>query len=293
MSIYISNSLYISGALGDDYNANNPVIGYHSVLLPSDITAPDSISARPAVNAWTPDTAQVWEGEGYQGVPAQYEAHLQLENSANATVNYIGIARHNFGSAQLPYTIQRSDNGGALWYDVTVERLPANNDAIIHYFDDVNSGLFRIRFRKFGSDIDAPIVGHVKLGEALVLQRRIYVGHAPASIAKKVKRSTYGSENGQYLGQVIQRTYLTTSIEQENNSPDFVREYIVPFINHVNGQVVVEDTAPSTFFFAWRPEDYPNEVVYGWTRDNISPENQGGDRLGGRMSWNCSVEAIS
>jgi len=293
MSIYVSNSLYLTGAAGDDFNANNPVIGYHSVLLPSDITAPGSVSIRPAVSAWTPDTAQVWEGEGYQGVPAQYEKHLQFENSKNATINYIGIARHNFGSAQLPYTIQRSDNGGTLWYDVTAERLPRNDDAIIHYFDGVNSGLFRIRLRKFGSDIYAPIVGHVKLGKALVLQRRIYVGHAPASIAKKVKRSTYGSENGQYLGQVIQRTYLTTSIEQENNSPDFVRENIVPFIDHVNGQVVVEDTAPTTFFFAWRPSDYPNEVVYGWTRDNISPENQGGDRIGGRMSWSCSVEAIA
>lgn len=291
MSIYISNSLYINETLGDDFNANNPIVGYHSVLTPSDIYA-SATSVRPARNAWTPDTALAWEGEAYQGVPATLIQYLTLENPNNEAVDYIGIARHNFGSSQLTFNIQYSESGGASWANVTSDRLVPTDDSILVYFDARNSGLFRIRIQKYSSEIDAPIVGHVKLGTALVLQRRIYVGHRPATLSKKVKRQTYGSESGQYLGQVVTRSYYTSSIEQENNTPAFVRDNIVPFINHVNGEVVVEDTAPSTFFFAWRPSDYSDEVVYGWTRGNIEPENQGGDNIGGRMSWNCNIEAV-
>ena len=292
--IYISNSLYISGGLGDDFNDNNPIIGYHSVLTPDDITAPTETSLRPAYNAWTPDTALVWEGFGAVAFPGGVTVtqHLVLENSNNALIDYIGIARHNFGSAQLTYRIQYSDDGGTTWGDITTDAIVGTDDAIMHYFDARTSGFFRIRITKTSTEVPAPIVGHVKLGQALVLQRRMYVGHTPG-ITKNVKRQSYGSENGQYLGQVIQRSYRTTTIQQENNSPAFVRANILPFVNHVNGHVVVDGTAPSTFFFAWRPSDYPDEVLYGWTRDNIEPENQGGDKLGGRMSWSCNVEAIA
>ena len=290
MSIYISNSLYLSGTT--EYDANNPIVGYHSVLTPDDITVPETTSLRPAFNAWTPDTALVWEGEAYSGVSATLIQYIELANTNNVLVDYIGIGRHNFGDNGYEYTIQYSDDGGAVWLDASVPRIVGTNDSIMHYFDARTSGLFRIKIEKTGTDIAAPIIGHIKLGVALVLQRRIYVGHAPATLAKNVKRSVYGSENGQYLGQIIQRSYYKSEIKQENNTPDFVRTKIVPFINHVNGQVVVNNTAPATFFFAWRPSDYPDEVIYGWTSDNIQPQNQGGDRLGGRMSWDCSIEAV-
>ena len=292
MSIYISNSLYISGAAGDDYNDNNPIIGYHSVLTPDDITVTGTTSVRAARNAWTPDTATVWEGEEYSGSSTTFSQYLNLANTSSVSVDYVGISRHNFADGGYEYTLQYSDDG-VTWLDLSTPRILATNDAIVEYFDARTSGFFRIKLVKYSAtDMPAPIIGHVKLGRALVLQRRIYVGHAPATISKKVKRSTYGSENGQYLGQIIQRSYYTSEISQENNSPAFIRSSIKPFIDHVNGQVEVENTAPSTFFFAWRPGDYPDEVIYGWTQDNIAPENQGGDRLGGRMSWNCSVEAV-
>ena len=291
MSIYISNSLYISGSLGDDYNLNNPIIGYHSILLPGQISAPISTSVRPAVNAWTPDTAQVWEGQAYSGVSATLSQYLLLENPDAQLVDYIGIARHNFYTGGYTVTIQAS-NDMVSWDNVAAPTAYNSNDSILYYFNARASLYFRIKIDKTGTDIIAPIIGHVKLGNVLVLQRRIYVGHQPATLTKYVKKSSYGSENGQYLGQIVQRSYYKTEIKQENNSPAFVRSKIVPFINHVNGQSVVNDTAPATFFFAWRPGDYPTEVVYGWTNDNIHPENSGGDKMGGRMSWNCSVEAV-
>lgn len=293
MSIYISNSLFLSQTLGSDFNANNPIIGYHSILTPSSITAPVSVSVRPAINAWSPDTSLVWEGEAYSGASTTFTQYLHLANTGSESVDYIGIARHNFGSEAYEYTIQSSDDGGTNWIDRSTPKIVSKDDAILEFFDARTSGIFRIKIEKTGTDIAAPIIGHVKLGRALVLQRRIYTGHEPATLARNVKKTTYGSESGQYLGQVVHRSYYKTSLTQENNSPAFVRNSVVPFINHVNGHNVVSDTAPATFFFAWRPSDYPDEVIYGWTNDNIQPENQGGDSMGGRMKWGMSIEAIA
>lgn len=284
--IYISNNIFLTSFSGD-ITADNPVIGYNSVLRPQDFTAPAYTPIRSAANAWTPDTATVFEGASLPGSGSQY---LVLHNSTLAVVDYIGIARHNFFSTGRAYKIQESSDG-VNWTDITAAKIPPNDGSILEYFDARSTQYFRIDLDDLSGR--APIIGHVKLGKALILQRRIYAGHNPTLLSSMVKKTTYGSESGQYLGQVVHRAYHKTSLEQENNSPAFVRENIVPFINHVNGHAVVEDTAVSTFFFAWRPSTYPQEIVYGWTNDNIQPQNTAGDGLGGRMSWGMSIEAIA
>lgn len=295
MSIYISNSIYLAGTPSNgDINENNPILGYHSILTPDDFSSSYAAQGGENINMWSPDTASMWIGENYgNDEPETLTQFVYLKNPNNETVNYIGIARHNFGSQGLSYKIQYTNDGRVTWNDITDFRLPSSDDSILIYFDDNSAGEFRIFISFYGLSMPAPRIAHVKLGIALVLQRRIYVGHMPATLAKNVKKTTHGSESGQYLGQVVHRSYYQTSLSQENNSPAFVRENIVPFINHVNGHTVTENTAPATFFFAWRPSDYPDEVIYGWTGDNIQPENQGGDTLGGRMSWSCNIEAVA
>jgi len=211
-------------------------------------------------------------------------------------VNYLGIAKHNLGTVAYEYTLEYSTDGGTTWDTLAGPRIIGKNNAIIEYFDDVTYGNFRIKLYKSATGtpavIDGPIIAHIKLGRALILQRRIYAGHKPATLCKKVKRITNGSENGQFLGQEIVRSSHSGSCSQQHNTPEFVRTYVKPFIDHVNGHVEVEDTAPSTFFFAWRPSSYPEEVIYAWTQDNIEPENQNGDGLGGMMQWSFDMEAV-
>lgn len=298
MSIYISNSLYLSGGLGPDINSDNPIIGWQSVLLPENIQADEFVPGRLAVNMWNPDTSSLWEGVTVAGSPsASTTQYITLINADNAPIDYIGIARHNFGTVGYTYTIQHSTNGGGSWSNVTSPRIPATDAAIMDYFDSRTSGMFRIKLEKTlaGSPaiIAGPIIAHIKLGKALILQRRIYVGHKPGTIAKKVRKVTNGSESGQYLGAIITRSYHTSECQQQNNTPAFVRAYIKPFIDHVNGHLAENNTAPCTFFFAWRPTAYPEEIVYGWTQDNIEPENQGSDSMGGRMKWGFNMECIA
>lgn len=292
MSIYISNSLFLTGSLGADFNSNNPIIGYHSILQPEDIIAAEDVTGRLSLNMWSPDTSTYWQGIAYASfpTPGTETQYVTLANPNGYPFDYIGIARHNLGSSGFTFSIEESTDGGSTWEEFVSPKILGSDRAILEYFNLRTSALVRIKLTKTANIIPAPIIAHIKMGEALVLQRRIYVGHNPATISKNVKRIVNVSESGQYLGQIITRAYHTTSCSQENNTPEFVREKIKPFISHVNGEVAINGTAPATFFFAWRPGDYPSEVVYGWTGDNIRPENQ---RANGMMSWSFDMEAVA
>lgn len=287
--IYISNDLFLTGAIDNYANENNPIIGYHSVLQSSDFSQSGTVSAIsqtfPVANLWSPDTSSVWKGEEDE------DATLVFANGNNETVDYFAIAKHNLYSAKYTFVLQYESGGS--WFDIQPERLVSNDNAILVYFDAVSYSQFRVVIGSTTGSTGNPILAHVKLGRALVLQRRIFSGHKPATLSPMVKKTTYGSESGQYLGQVVHRSYYKSECQQENNSPQFIRDKIVPFINHCNGHTEIEGAAPSTFFFSWRPGTYPDEVIYGWTDDNINPEIQGGDQLGGRMKWGCSIEAVA
>lgn len=291
MSIYISNALYLTSGIGPDFNENNPIIGYDSILLPEYFSA-SGFSGRPPSNVWSPDTFSSWQGQLYQGPSQTTTQYFNIENPVGVSVNYIGIAKHNFGTGNYTYSIEES-NDNSTWADLVAPKIVPTDKAIMEYFDTTNSLYFRIKLERTATEFQRPIISHIKMGTALVLQRRIYVGHTPAAIASSIKRQVLNSENGQYIGQIVKSKFHTTSCDQENVTPAFVRDKIVPFINHVNGEVEIEGTAPSTFFFAWRPSDYPDEVVYGWTNENIQPENQGNDGLGGRMRFSFKIEAVA
>lgn len=268
MSAYVSNGPYLSGAS----LYNHPIILWHSILLVGDITTDGAAANRPALNMWNPDTSSVWQGADAA------EQYINLANGGGANVNCLGIAKHNFGSGRIRYQLQESPDG-VTWDDLTTLRTPADNNAILLHFDDTSRAFFRLRL--VPQETTAPVVAHIKLGPALILQRRIYVGHAPATLVKHASRITNGSENGQYLGAIVTRQWHETSVSQENNTPQFVRSQVVPFIEHAH---------TGTFFFAWRPIDYPLEVIYGWTDDNIHPDNQ---RPNGYMQWGFKMQGVA
>lgn len=271
MPIFVSNANY------QDY-LNHPIIGWHSVLGVGNFTADSELPTRPALNMWNPDTSSVWQSEIIT------EQFVLLTNTGNVACDYIGIAKHNFGTARISYQLQKSVDG-TTWVDVTTLRLPANDAAILHYFDSSTVGFWRLRLVPLAT---APVIAHIKLGIALVLQRRIYVGHKPATLTPYVKRVSLNSQSGQYLGDIITQRWHKTDVKQENNTADFIREKIVPFIDHIT-YARVGASALGAFFFAWRPTDYPLEVVYGWTDDTIHPDNQ---RSNGMMGFEFSMQAV-
>lgn len=274
--IHISNALYLAEiqTLG-----KRPLIGYHSIVTLDGLSATSEAESRPIINAWNPDTSQFWQAI------EPGEVFVYIDNFDEVEVDYFGLARHNFAGAKVGYSFQYSDGEGG-WIDIVSESYVDRSESIIHYFDPVTASQFRLRM--VSTEV-APMFSHIKVGKGLILPRPIYVGHAPGTLSPRARRLVSGSETGQYLGQVITRRWHESSCKQENVNPRWVRAYLLDFIEHTQSTRVEDDVAQGTFFFAWRPMDYPREVLYAWTEDNITPSNQ---RSNGMMSFEFSMQGV-
>lgn len=272
MPIYISQAVYLSGTLdADDYiNANNPRIGYHNLVQYGGVTADSEETNYPASNIANDSTAEYWESESNA---TQY-VNFQM---ANSNWDYLAIAGHNLEGSVYQWQ-SRADPGDA-WTDVTDERIPGDNSAII---DLVTTNLHPyVRLKLIPASGVFPKIAVVYIGRILTLQRRVYVGHTPVVYGRRTSVISGMSENGQYLGRVVKRRMLQTSISQQDVTPSYYRSYIDPFVQHAI-------TRP--FFVAWRPAQYPEEVGFCWSTSDIVMENQ---RSNGMIKFDIQMRALA
>jgi hypothetical protein len=268
--IHISNNLYLSD---QQSLLGNPIIGYQSILTIDNVSADSDPEETPVINLVNEQTNQFWQSESTD------EQYIYFENSSLDQIDYIGIARHNFGTGQVAYQLQASTGGSPeIWIDITEDKLPGNDGAIILFFDQTDYTRYRLRMLPTDT---APRVAHIKLGLALTLPQSIYVGHRPVTLNRKTEKVDLTSENGQFLGRIVKRQYLKTSFEMTHILPEFYREDVDPFVEH---------STTGAFFFAWRPIQYPKEIGFGWADVDISPENQ---MSNGMMQFGVNMTAIA
>lgn len=249
---------------------NNPRIGWRNFVTAAGVTVSSAADGFPGVNLANGLTWLLWRATS---TAAQT---LTFDLGAATQVDYVGIARHNLGSAAASYTLQRSSDGSS-WSTVVGPITPTDDGVIIHEFDAVTYRYFRL---SIGSGSTAVQIAVVYLGRILTLARRIYVGHVPLPFGMKSTVSTGRSESGQFLGRVVRRKFYETGVQIANIDPDWCRDNIEPFI---------EAAAEEPFFWAWRPTLFPTDVGYVWTRDDINPENQ---RPNGMMQLSMGLQGI-
>lgn len=109
-----------------------------------------------------------------------------------------------------------------------------------------------------------------RIGNALVMPRSIYGGHAPIDLSRSVTTVANVSGSGsEYLGRTVIRGSLSTSYSWENIPPKWVREEWYP---------VMKAAEEEALFIAWRP-DYgsaqANEVAYVTSASMDTPTNSG------------------
>lgn len=256
MAVYISQDLYLSGTLEDGYrNANNPLIGYENLLAEGDIEATYEETDFPVTNIQNVSTGEYWKSTD------NYNVQYITMQVGVSKVNYCGIAGHNLTGAEIK--LQRRDDPGDPWTDVTDPLIPGDNHAIMWYFEDVTTSAYWRLYIEPSEGI-APRIAIIYIGEVLVLSRRAYVGHTPVTDSQRTRYSTGISRSSQFLGRVVNGQTQGVSLAQNNVDPSFYRSYIRPFKLHA-------ETAP--FFMAWRPSTYPEEVGFCWTTTDITPKN--------------------
>jgi hypothetical protein len=113
------------------------------------------------------------------------------------------------------------------------------------------------------------------------MERSIYVGHTPITYGRDRKAINGVSENGQYLGEIVVSSSVSTSVSLNNLSPEWYREFLDPFF-------AASPRTPA--FWAWKPSKYPAEVGFVWVEGNPRPENA---LSNGMMSMSWQFKGIA
>lgn len=263
--LYISPSLVAQIESGGADPLSRARIGYRTVTRNATVTASSATTGFPASAIKNPLTYERW-------LPLSAPATLTIDAGAMVIADYVGIGAHTLGSTGATVTISYSENG-IDWTDV-LHAAPANDNAIMALFEPVLARYWRIHINRVAE------IGVVYIERALVMQRSIYGGHSPGTLSRQTEIEPSRSVTGQFLGRSIVRQGFATSYQWSNLSAAWYRANFDPF---------VESALRNPFFIAWRPDRFPDEVLYAWCNDDISPTNMGIRDL---MQVGFSVEAV-
>jgi hypothetical protein len=245
--IYISDALVI-GPQAATVPLNNARIGIDNITYGKTPVASSTVAGFPAIAATYPTTFEYW-------MPNAMPATWAIDNGTTRQCDYAGIVGEIAGRQ---IDVQSSDDN-ATW--TTHASIIAGQKIAMILFPAVTARYWRLRFS--GA---APRVAVVYIGLAVAMQRAIYQGHSPLTLSRVTEMQNNTSEGGQYLGRSIIRSGTATEVSFRHLSADWYRTYFDPFVKRAR-------TMP--FFFAWRPQSYPNEVGFMWTSGDIKPTNSG------------------
>ena len=274
--VVISSSLVIAPGV-DGLTANNPIIGY---LTEGEFSATSEADDFPVTNLQNPSTYLKWMAED---ASPQGDQYLTIIFESANDVDYIGIAAHNFGSGRMPVSVEYLDDtvSPTSWTELIAPVLMANDGPILFRFTPAPFAALRVRIQPSMNAIpDTPFAAVMYVGKLLILQRRIYVGHTPAPYGRELGIANHRSIAGNFLGRIVLRQTVKTSVDMDNLTPLWYRENFEPFLRAAQ---------EIPFFFGWRPGDYPAEIGYVWLTDDPQPVNQAPNGL---MQISFSMEGV-
>jgi len=196
--------------------------------------------------------------------PTALPATWTLDAGSSVSANYFGIAAHTLGTSANTVTIQGSSDD--ITYTDIDSITPSDNSPIMFLFAGVSYRYWRLSIT--GSII--PSIGVVYVGTALEMLRPCYGGLTPISLSRDTVIRPNRSEGGQWLGRSVIRSGSSMRVGYTNLDNNWVRTTFKEFI---------EDAVLYPFFFAWRPDNYPDDVGYVWVADDIKPSNMGRNSL--------------
>lgn len=190
--------------------------------------------------------------------PTSLPANWEYYHTGAASCDYCCIGAHTLGTNGNTLQVQFWDGA---WQDLIPATAITNDSDIFVIFPRQS----RRRWRIYISNGTAPLVGVVKFGLALQMERPLYGGHSPMEFARRTVLKTNDSESGEFLGQSKYRTFQETSYSWSNLTAAWIRQ------NWPSFQRAAE-TEP--FFLAWRPGAY-SEVAFGRAMGIPVPSNAG------------------
>lgn len=256
MPVVISQDLIISASSGAVQSLDHARIGYQSHLEDATLSASISGDSGFPLN-------NVLSGQTFERYKSTSSGTTTITADLGSTksANYLGIVGKNVVGIFLQYSL---DN---VTYIPVENFSDATKKAKLLLFSAISARYWRIIVIGEGSDFD---IANIKIGTSLDMTQLIYSGHSPVTLSRITAFNPNISEGGEFIGRSRQRQGFSTTYNYNNLDPAWYRSNFDPFVEYAR---------TGTYYISWRPSDYPLEVVYGWTNEDIVPVNVGNPDL--------------
>jgi len=243
-------------------------IGFDNLVRDSTITA-NTTAAGSYLNALKNDLTYEWWG------PTAVPAVLTIDFGDIKTFNYIGIAVHDLGSNGNQISLNKSNDGLNYEFIEDSQFFVQDDAPLMVVFEETQARYVQVTI----SSGTIPKMSVLYIGKTLDMQRPVrWLGHTPGRFARTFEKRGTVSRGGQRLGTSVIRQEIAASFDVMNISQYWTRNVFEEFIL---------SAVKYGYFLAWRPTDYPAEVLFGWTDEAIVPYNSQRSTSGlMAVSWN-------
>lgn len=222
-------------------------------------TSVTSDVASNAINAIKRNTWEKWTPSG--------PGYFKLTFAFDRGVDTICIGAHNLGTKG--YTVS------AFYREEEASPLIAFGDAVTP--TDDTPIMWHLPFSRLMRVVEIYIsdssgqaeVGYISAGDALQMQRPFFNGHNPFDDSDVTEYYAKRTESGERIGRDIRRKGFETSFEWQNLDDGWYREYIPEFKHYAKINPI---------FVAWNLLEYPNDIAFGETTDDMRASMQNGTR---------------
>lgn len=253
-----------------------PLIGYDNLVTTANVTSTTENADFPATNLANPSTYLKWKGGVNTG-----DEYITLNVSSADTVNYLGVAGHNFGTAPSIVSVEAtiSDSPG-VWVELVQQSTPTDDSPIIFRWTAGAYEQYRLRIQP---DIAVPEAAVVYIGELLVMERSIDINqtHVVINYGRQLNMMNGMSETGNFMGRLLLGEHRYSKAEFKWITSTFYRSDVEPFVDAAS-------TIP--FFWAWSPSEYPLETGFVWLTKEAEPEV---DPVTRRVHLNIEMRGIA
>ncbi|MBV5268982.1 MAG: hypothetical protein JZU55_02525, partial [Afipia sp.] len=120
----VISSNYVLSPAAAAADPDLPAVGYHNVVRADSIVADTQEANYPASNLANPATHLEWRAED------DSEQYITITTNEVDPIDYIGIARHNLGTAEIVVSVEA--NIDAVWTEIVEETmLPDDTPAVL------------------------------------------------------------------------------------------------------------------------------------------------------------------
>lgn len=239
-------------------DARLPVIGWHTIAIPSADNLDATSASLPVANLSNPSTHLYWGGEITDDT-------ITCWNDNAETLNYLALAQHNFGSGGFSLTLYGATTSSPSdRYEIVQQTSPTDDSPIIFQFADQAPRNLQLRIEAANPG-DFAVCAVMYVGRLTQLERslRVDMNHTPINLGTVSAITSGTSESGQFVGRMVRNQYKETKADFWYFNNDFYRADFDSF---------VRNAVDNPFFFAWAPEDYPSDVDYCWLTKDPTPE---------------------